>query len=399
MGHSHPNLLTTIAVSLTGTGLAVARDVSPLGPVIGIDADRSRPGRYSRHVQLLPEFSNRLLDAQLADDLAQFASCQDHPVVLVPAADDACEWVIAQRERLLPHVRVSAGYTQARAGMLLDKSAFAQRCRALNIDVPVTFQPASMADVRAFAKDVGLPCIVKPRAGHKWRDRLSGQKLLVPATLAELEHAMTHIVGDPSAVVLQELVPGAESNLGVGAVWTDEAGRVRHVLTARKIRQFPRQFGSGSRVVTEDLPEVAKLSADVVAALDYRGLCGTEFKRDERTNRWRLIEINPRPTLWYDLCRAAGTHLIQAHVEELAGVPQTPIASQVNGVAWTYGLRDVVALGQAGGVPAVLNALRQEAWAQTDAVMAWDDPRATLASVGHFALQALAHLRPGRGEK
>jgi dihydroxyacid dehydratase/phosphogluconate dehydratase len=68
-------------------------------------------------------------------------------------------------------------------------------------------------------------------------------------------------------------------------------------------------------------------------------------------------------------------------------------------VAWTYGLRDMVALGQAGGVPAVMNALWRETWAQTDAVMAWDDPGATLASIGHFAAQALAHLRPGRGKK
>jgi D-aspartate ligase len=393
------NLLTTIAVSLTGTGMAVARDVSLLGPVLGIDADRTRPGRYSRHVQMLPSLSSRALDAQLAADLVAYAQRHPHPVVLVPAADDACEWAIAHRAQLHPHIRVSAGYTSERAGMLLDKSTFAQRCRELGIDVPATLQPESMADVRTFARDVGLPCIVKPRAGHKWRDRLSGQKLLVPNTLAELEKAMTEIVGDPAAVVLQELVAGPESNLAVGAVWADQQGEVRHVLTARKIRQFPRQFGSGSRVVTEDLPEVARLSADVVKALDYRGLCGTEFKQDARTGRWRLIEINPRPTLWYDLCRAAGTHLIRAHVEELAGLSIADVAPQKNGVAWTYGLRDVVALGQAGGVPAVLQALRQESWANTDAVMALDDPRATLASMGHFAAQALAHLRPGRTKK
>lgn len=390
---------TTLVVSLTGTGMAVARDVSLVSNVLGIDDDRTRPGRHSKHLTLAKKFSDMPLDARLADQLAHYAEHQTKPVVLIPAADDACEWVIAHRHRLLPHVRVSAGYTPERAGVLLDKSAFALRCAELKIDVPLTFQPASMEDVRAFARDVGLPCIVKPRAGHKWRDRLSGQKLLVPKTLAELERAMRDIVGDPSAVVLQELVAGPERNLGVGAVWTDQQGHVKHVLTARKIRQFPRQFGSGSRVVTEDLPEVRRLSAEVVQALDYRGLCGTEFKQDERTGRWRLIEINPRPTLWYDLCRAAGTHLIRAHAQELAGLAVPSVEAQRDGVAWTYGLRDMVALGQAGGVPAVMNALWRETWAQTDAVMAWDDPGATLASVGHFAAQALAHLRPGRGKK
>ena len=145
------------------------------------------------------------------------------------------------------------------------------RSQRLGIDVPVTVQPRDMADVRAFAREFGLPCIVKPRAGHAWRQRLRGQKLLVPANDRELEAAMD-LVGDPSAVVLQELVPGPETQLVVGAVWAADQGGVRHVLTARKIRQFPRQFGSGSMVRTESLPDVRAASAQIVEQLDYRGL-------------------------------------------------------------------------------------------------------------------------------
>lgn len=391
-----PDQITTIVLVLTGTGMAVARSASQLGRVVGIDADRTRPGLYSRHVQRVAGLTERQLDAELLEKLIEFAQKQPHPVVLIPAADDACEWLLDHREKLRPHLRFSLGYTPERAGVLLDKSTFAQRCRDLNIDVPLTFQPETMDDVRHFAAEVGLPCIVKPRAGHLWRNRLSGQKLLVPQTLAELEHAMEHIVGQPNAVVLQELVPGPERNLAVGAVLTNQQGQVQHVLTARKIRQFPRQFGSGSRVVTEDLPEVRKLSADVVQALDYVGICGTEFKLDPRTQRWRLIEINPRPTLWYDLCRAAGTDLIRAHVQELADLPVDLPHNQQQGVAWQYALRDVVALGQTGGVRAIVQALRTEKLAETDAVAALDDPQAALAAVAHFVGQAAAHLWPGK---
>ena len=394
--HGPTPRVTTVVLALTGTGLAVARDVSGLGPVVGIDADRLRPGLYSRHVDRHSPLRLRALDDALVTDLVRLGQETPHPVVVVPAADDACEWVMSVRDRLVPHVRVADAYVPARAGLLLDKSAFGEACRRLNIDVPRTLQPESMADVRAFAREVGLPCIVKPRAGHLWRNRLSGQKLLVPKSLAELERAIGDIVGDPRAVVMQELVPGPESNLGVGAVWIDQAGQLQHVLTARKLRQFPRQFGSGSRVATEDLPEVRRLSADIVEALDYRGVCGTEFKFDPRSGRWRLIEINARPTLWYDLCRAAGTRLVRAHVQDLAGLPVDAPQPQKNGVVWEYGLRDLVALGQAGGVGRVLQAVRSEKLPDTDAVMAWDDPGATLAAGLHFVGQAAQHLWPGR---
>ncbi len=388
--------LTTITLALTGTGMAVARAVSALGPVVGVDDDRTRPGLYSRHIQRVPGLTASALGPALRDRLVGFAGRQQHPVVVVPAADDACEWLTQIAPQLPAGIAVSAGYTPQRAGVLLDKWSFGERCRTLHIDIPQTYLPETMDDVRHFAQTVGLPCIVKPRSGHLWRNRLQGQKLLVPQTLDELLRAMDEVVGDPKAVVLQELIPGPESNLGVAAVWMTQQGGVGHTLTARKHRQFPRQFGSGSKVVTEALPQVRALSEQVLQQLDYRGLCGTEFKYDPRHDRWRLIEINPRPTLWYDLCRAAGSNLIAAHVRELAGLQPGHVAPQRDGTVWEYALRDVVALGQSGGIQAVFQAIRTEGLPDTDAVMALDDPGATLAAGAHFVSQAVGHLWPRR---
>jgi D-aspartate ligase len=371
----------------------VARDLHGAGfRVIGVDDDRTRPGCHSRLVETVRGLSHLPLGLQLVETLLDHADREGGPWLLVPAADDAVQWCITHRDTLVPRLRMSSGLVPERAGVMLDKSLFGQRCRALGIDVPATVQPASMADVQAFARDVGLPCIVKPRAGHLWRKKLRGQKLLTPQDLPELERVMRDIVGDPSGVVLQELVPGPESQLVVGAVWAGEHGRVRHVLTARKIRQFPRNFGSGSLVRTEDLPDVRALSIDIVEKLDYRGLCGTEFKLDARTGRLRLIEINPRPTLWFDLCRAAGTHLVRGHAQELTQVPGAPITAQVDGVTWRYLVRDAIALAQVGPL-ALARSLWQDRHVDADAVLAFTDPLAGAASFAHAAIQAATHLR------
>lgn len=391
----------TLVFAMTGTGLAIARAARPLGKVIAVDADWSRPGLFSTHVAREAGLTHRRLNCQLAIDVADFARRQHRPVIALPAADDAVQFLIDHQDIMRQTVHISGAYTDAVAGALLDKWRLWQACARLGIDAPMTALPSDMGDVRAFARQVGLPCLVKPRQGHLWRGRLAGQKLLVAQTLPDLERVFAETFTDPQAATLQELVPGPESNLGVAAVWCRQFGSVEAVVTARKIRQFPRQFGSGSRVVTESLPEVAALSRQFCEAFGYRGLCGTEFKFDAARQRWRLIEVNPRPTLWYDLCRAAGCELLAGHLRELAGLAPVALGQPRPGTVWQYGLRDAVALAQAGGAGAVARAWWQEQRPDTDGVMAWRDPIASVAAGGHALVQGARALRRklGRGSK
>ncbi|MCB9739993.1 MAG: ATP-grasp domain-containing protein [Deltaproteobacteria bacterium] len=386
-----------LVFALTGTGMAVVRDLLGTAPrIVGIDADPWRPGRWSRHVHRVGGLSNLPLGEPLLRAVLDFAARSPEPTVLLPAADDACEWLIQHRDVLQPSCRVSEGMRDETAGVLLDKQRFAARCGELGIDVPLTVLPESDDDVRSFLEAAGTPCIVKPRSGHRWRQRLEGQKLIVAETPDHLRRVMDEIVGDPSAVVLQELIPGPESEITVGAVLAREHGGVRHVLTARKMRQFPRNFGSGSWVRTEALPEIAARSAEIVEAFGYHGPCGTEFKYDPRHRRPRLIEINARPTLWFDLCRAAGTHLLRAHYHELAGLPELPIAKQRDGVNWRYLTRDWIAIAQAGKAEGGLRtswALEQQTpRSDTFCTMAGSDPATVVATFAHTAYQAATHL-------
>ncbi|MEY3015511.1 MAG: hypothetical protein RIT45_4246 [Pseudomonadota bacterium] len=392
-----------LVFALTGTGLAVVRDLLGVaGPIVGIDADPWRPGRWSRHVRREPGLSDRSLGPELVDAVSRYARKTGQRPVLMPAADDACEWIIAHRDALAPHAAFSEGLRDATAGVMLDKQRFAARCAELGIDVPLTVLPEDESDIRSFLEQAGTPCIVKPRSGHRWRQRLEGQKLVVAQNPEHLRLVMDEIVGDPSAVVLQELIPGEESQITVGAVLASERGGVRHVLTARKMRQFPRNFGSGSWVRTETLPEIAERSAAIIEAFGYRGPCGTEFKFDPRHNRPRLIEINPRPTLWYDLCRAAGTHLLRAHYAELAGLPEVRLERQRDGVSWRYLTRDWIAIAQsareAGGLRAALRLERGTPHSDTFCTMAGSDPATIAATFAHTAYQAATHLLGGGRE-
>lgn len=383
-----------IVLTLTATGIAVVRDVASLGGrVIGIDADRGSPGHSCSELTAIAELSHAPLDADLVGKLVRYAEQRAAPPVIIPASDAAVEFLIAHRAALAGSCAVSSAMTDDIAGVLLDKLRFARKCEDLGVNIPITVLPENHADVADFVRRAGLPCIVKPRTGHLWRKRLQGAKLLVPKTEAELRHAIDEVVGDPGAVVLQELIPGPEREIVVGACLLSESGEPQHVLTARKHRQFPLDFGSGALVIAEDLPEVRERSLAALTALGYRGVCGTEFKRDPRTNQLRLVEINARPVLWYDLCRAAGTSLVAAHFRELAGMTAVPIAPQRDGTVWRYLTRDVIAVAQRHRkLFRVMAELKNTPRADTFATMTTTDPKTIAATVRHTALQAISHL-------
>ena len=144
-------------------------------------------------------------------------------------------------------------------------------------------------------------------------------------------------------------------------------------------------------------PEVASLSTELVGALGYAGVCGTEYKPDPRDGRWKLIEINPRPTLWFSLCRAAGCDVVHHEYRHLVGRALEPqVGRQRDGVRWQYFLRDLISLtyylrrGELGWSRLVeaLSPLRKD-----EAIASFRDPRAALYYPLYGFRQWRAHAR------
>lgn len=63
-----------------------------------------------------------------------------------------------------------------------------------------------------------------------------------------------------------------------------------------KIRQYPPYAGSGCFVITKKRPELINRSINLLNSMDYSGFAEFEYKYDNDTNVWYLLEINPRTT-------------------------------------------------------------------------------------------------------
>jgi len=311
--------------------------------VWGIDGERWEIGHFSSLFRRDRRFARLPAGDDLLARLLEFGASQDLPPVLFVAGDPYLGWVCDNHEALREHFVLYPSYTPEGAKVLLHKTTFYARCRELEIGLPATFFPTTEEEAEDAARQVRYPAIVKPEMAHVVRRRLGGRKLVEVADRADCVTWWRRLQEWGSPSVIQEVIEGPEANIFVGAVYAGTDGRVRSLMTARKSRQYPPWYGSGSYMEACWQQEIADLSRDIVQRLGYRGICGTEFKWDARDGRWKLIEINPRPTLWFALARACGVDVIWDAYCDLVGRPNADhIGGQDDSVRWQFLVRDVV---------------------------------------------------------
>jgi predicted ATP-grasp superfamily ATP-dependent carboligase len=290
-----------VVLAMTATGLAAARALHRRGvTVYGVDHKRWEIGHHSAEIRR-PPFAFEAAGPRLAELITEWARGQEAPPVLIPADDPHCDFVSNHHSQLRESCLLPEGYCPEIAGSFVDKRQFYQRCQALGVDLPRTLFPRDLAELEDSSRDLLFPAILKPAHSHLWRKRFHGRKVIEVGSRDELLTTFRSLGDLQTGMTVQEVIPGAEREIFVCAAYFGRNGEPRALLTARKTRQYPPDFGSGSLVRSEWRPEVAESSVQLVPALGYKGICGTEYKPDPRDGKWKLIEVNPRPTLWFGI--------------------------------------------------------------------------------------------------
>jgi predicted ATP-grasp superfamily ATP-dependent carboligase len=215
----------------------------------------------------------------------------------------------------------------------------------LGVDHPRTHYPRDKDDVLAFAGQ--YPAILKPAIRAELNSFTTSKAWPAsdPATLlARYAEATAYV--DPALIMVQEVIPGGgEAQLSFAALCRD--GQILASLAARRVRQWPMDFGRASTYVeTIDAPDVERIARRILGALRFDGIVEVEFKRDARDGSLKLLDINPRVWGWHSLGRRAGVDfpyllwraLRGERVEEQRGRP---------GIRWVRALTDLpVAIGE-----------------------------------------------------
>ncbi len=325
------------------TGLAVARDLGRLGiPICIADFEPVRPAFGTRFHSTTLDPVVQADPSRLIADLVNLGMNAEFKPVLIPTSDAMLCLIAENSHELSEYFVISESLKNGVYERFLNKERFANLCEENHIPAPKTSFPLNAEQFVEEAKEFRYPLIAKPVLGHLWRKRLRGRKLLVIKSESKLHGMIQRFGDDLQGLMFQELIPGVESDIWVAGLYTDQHCRLQCSFVGRKLRQYPYQFGSASLVESCHNESVLDLSKKIVEVAHFSGLCGTEFKLDERDGILKAIEVNPRPTLWYGLISAANVPLIEHAYADLLGLPAPQNKQQCEGVRWLFFEKDLV---------------------------------------------------------
>jgi predicted ATP-grasp superfamily ATP-dependent carboligase len=220
--------------------------------------------------------------------------------------------------------------------------------------------------------------------------------------LRRYDQAMTFL--NPEQVMLQELIPGGgDMQYSFAALCSD--GEVLASVVARRLRQFPMDFGRLSTFVESvDQPEVADAAQRLLAASRHTGLIEIEFKLDARDGRYKVLDANPRIWGWHTMTRRDGPDFVHQLYAMAVGQPQ-PSTTAGARLRWTR-----LDLDLAAAVPEMLaGRMRARDWIASlsgsvePAIFATDDPLPSMVALGHLqylaARAAAERLQPALAQR
>jgi predicted ATP-grasp superfamily ATP-dependent carboligase len=276
-------------------GLAVIRALGRMGvPVYTLNYSENEMGLYSKYVRgkvRVPdprkneeEFITRLLELS-----HEFGGS-----LLIPT-DDYTVVVLSKNKELLQSHYVVAVEDWAIVHKLIEKQYTYELARSWSIPSPWTFVVQSSDEVEAVHKQLTYPCLIKPCEGHTFFDHFK-VKMFRVENEAELSARYSLIEPLGFTVMIQELVPGDDSQ-GVNYNSYFVNGAPIAEFTAKKVRLEPPFLGSPRVLFSKAIPEILEPGRLLLQKLQYSGFSCMEFKKDQRSGVYKLMEVNCRNNL------------------------------------------------------------------------------------------------------
>lgn len=371
-----------VVMNMHYTGLGVARALAPAqADVWGLSFDSNFIGNASRYCKFSRYPNPADEPAEALQFLVEFAGRFDRPPLLVPTRDLDIEFVLKHRAAVESRYLLAMPAT-AVMERILDKSRLFSAARSIGIQCPDEVRVTTSADLRDALERLAPPWIVKPPVASRWRQRVileavGGRKVIVFDRRDDLLRFYEHIAPVDPELLVQEFIPGGDRALEIfGSYISRQDGSIRY-FTARKILQAPPGSGTGVVVRAEPIADIAAPSIKLLRSVDYTGISEIEYKRDARTGKCALIEINPRHWDQHTAGIPVGVNLSRALYADVIGKPVPELRQDARAVSWIaeeaylLGLPDALR-GKGYPLREYLGALSgPKAWA----TFAWRDPK------------------------
>lgn len=292
-------------------GLAVIQALGKSAvPVYAIDTHRS-VGTFSRYANFWISPDPSTSETEFTDFLVRKGKQSKSKPLLFPTGD---KWVaaVSKNRRTLFEWFLMAIPDWDIVRLTIEKDRFFRWTQEKGFPVPKTYFGIDEINESVF------PILAKPKfrsmsADNEYNsyiEKVSNELRLVRLNTVQDFDDFCHTHSEVLAhFIFQEEVVGMANRMYTVGIYADEDSELLAIFTGRKLRGFPPDIGDCVFGQSEPLPELAELTRRLVKDLGYTGVAEVEFKKDARTEVYKLIEVNPRSWSWIGITPACGVNI------------------------------------------------------------------------------------------
>lgn len=218
-------------------------------------------------------------------------------LILMGCTDDYATLIIRNQERLGEHYIISCPSDELTEDITL-KARFYEYCERYGIPYPRTVVLERGDEVTA--SDFSFPVIIKPSSSVLyWKHPFDGmQKVYRAHSLREAETIISAIYasGYPDKIIVQDTVPGGDSQMYTLTAYSGSDGKVRMLCLGHVLLEehTPKGMGNHAAILTDyNRPLMEKLKS-FLEDIGYRGFANFDIKLDSRDGEYKLFEVNVR---------------------------------------------------------------------------------------------------------
>jgi len=275
--------------------------------------------------------------------LIEYAKGQAEKPVLFPCADPYVEVVDAHLDQLKEYYLIN----QEEQGLftkLMDKNSLHDIAVEHNVRVPETIRIDENHLIDRVSSELGYPCIVKPSDSPAFVD-VFRRKMFKVHNTQELTEAIDKATANNLEVFVQRIIPGFDDHMYTYDCYLDQSSKVTHYMTCNKNRQYPINFGASVYTQQVHVPELHVIGAPFLQAVGFKGFAEIEFKKDEKTGEFYLIEINVRTTNLNVLLERVGLNFpLIAYMELTGQTIDSKFIESSSGRTFVYAFEDILAV-------------------------------------------------------
>lgn len=178
------------------------------------------------------------------------------------------------------------------------KDAFLQVCRTHHLDHPETILVTK--DGMEKENTFSFPVVFKAADSVEFfqANIPNKKKAYILNSEAELKQALTDVYSDNFAgvMLLQEFIPGSDSNMRVLTCFSNPDGNVEFVQFGHVLLEehTPGAIGNPAVILNEPINQACEKIIQFLEQTNYIGFSNFDMKYDPRDGKYKLFEINTR---------------------------------------------------------------------------------------------------------